>query len=100
VSRVEAPAPPPTAATGASHLTLSQRNVLIALCRPMVQSDAAMPATNQEVAAETFLSVHSVSAHMQDLTERFGLGHLPEDEMRARLVAVVLRLGLLSPDDF
>ncbi len=98
--RVEPPEPRSAGATGASHLTGSQRRVLIALCRPMVQSGSAMPATNQEIAAEVSLSAHSVAAHMQDLTERFGLGHLPEDEKRTRLVAVVLRLGLLSPDDF
>jgi hypothetical protein len=83
-----------------ARLTDSQSKVLIALCRPMVQSDSAMPASNQEIAAEVVLSVHAVAAHMHDLAERFGLSHLPEDEKRTRLVAVVLRVGLLSPADF
>jgi predicted component of type VI protein secretion system len=83
-----------------ARLTASQLGVLVALCRPMVESDAAAPATNQEIAAEVSLSVHAVAAHMHDLTERFGLSHLPEDEKRTRLVAVVLRVGLLAPADF
>lgn len=83
-----------------AQLTDSQRRVLIALCRPMVQTDSATPATNQEIAAEVLLSVHAVAAHMHDLAERLGLSHLPEDEKRTRLVAVVLRVGLLTAADF
>jgi pSer/pThr/pTyr-binding forkhead associated (FHA) protein len=93
-------AEPAAPATGAAHLTESQRKVLVALCRPMVQSDSGTPASNQEIAGEVYLSVHAVSSHMHDLADRFGLAHLPEDEKRARLVAVVLRVGLIRPEDF
>jgi pSer/pThr/pTyr-binding forkhead associated (FHA) protein len=83
-------------------LTLSpmQRRVLIALCRPVHDSESATPATNREIAEEVFLSVDAVKAHLRVLFERFGLGDLPQNEKRARLVASVLVSGMLSPREF
>lgn len=83
-------------------LTLSpmQRRVLIALCRPVHDSESATPATNREIAAEVFLSVDAVKAHLRVLFERFGLSDLPQNEKRARLVASVLVSGVLSPREF
>ena len=83
-------------------LTLSpmQRRILIALCRPVRDSESATPATNREIAAEVFLSIDAVKAHLRVLFDRFGLGELPQNEKRARLVASVLVSGLLSPREF
>jgi pSer/pThr/pTyr-binding forkhead associated (FHA) protein len=85
-----------------SQLRLSemQRKVLIALCRPIVESSSATPATNPQIAAEVFLSVDAVKAHLRILFDRLSLGDLPQNEKRTRLVSVVLNEGLLAPRDF
>jgi hypothetical protein len=89
-------------AAGAPAVPLSdtQRKVLIALCRPVVESSSATPATNPQIAAEVFLSVDAVKAHLRLLFERFGLGDLPQNEKRGRLVAIVLGQGILARHDF
>ena len=81
-------------------LTEKERKLLIALCRPIVESNSTTPATNPQIAAEVYLSVDSVKAHMHDLFERFGLADLPQNEKRQRLVAIVLGDGLLGRHDF
>jgi DNA-binding CsgD family transcriptional regulator len=85
---------------GTVPLTDTQRKLLIALCRPIVESSSATPATNPQIAAEVYLSVDAVKAHMRHLFDRFGLGELPQNEKRTRLVAIVLSSGLLAPHDF
>ncbi len=89
------------------HLTEMQRKILIGLCRPMIASASATlasasatPATNPQIAAELFLSVDAVKAHLRILFERFGLGELPQNEKRSRLVSIVLSSGVLAPHDF
>jgi hypothetical protein len=82
------------------HVSEMQRRVLIALCRPMIASAAATPATNPQIAADVFLSVDAVKAHLRILFERFGLGELPQNEKRSRLVSIVLSSGVLAPHDF
>jgi hypothetical protein len=81
-------------------LTEKERKLLIALCRPIVESNSTTPATNPQISAEVFLSVDSVKAQMHDLFARFGLADLPQNEKRQRLVAVVLGDGLLARHDF
>jgi hypothetical protein len=81
-------------------LTERERKLLIALCRPIVVSNSTTPATNPQIAAEVFLSVDSVKAQMHDLFARFGLGDLPQNEKRQRLVTIVLGDGLLARHDF
>jgi hypothetical protein len=81
-------------------LTETQRKILIALCRPLVESSTATPATNPQIAAEVYLSVDAVKAHLRVLFERFGLGDLPQNEKRSRLVAIVLGSALLPAHDF
>jgi len=77
-----------------------QRKVLIALCRPVVESSSATPATNPQIAAEVFLSVDAVKAHLRLLFERFGLSDLPQNEKRGKLVSTALSSGVLAPHDF
>ena len=81
-------------------LTETERKLLIALCRPMVQSGSVMPATNPQIAAEVHMSVDAVKGHMRDLFERFGLGDLPQNEKRVQLAGLVRVSGLLAPHDF
>ena len=81
-------------------LSPMQRRVLIALCRPIHDSASATAATNRQIAAEVFLSVDAVKAHLRVLFERFGLSDLPQNEKRARLVASALVSGVLSPREF
>ncbi len=85
---------------GAIPLSETQRKVLIALCRPVEESSTAIPATNPQIAAEVFLSVDAVKAHLRILFERFGLGELPQNEKRSRLVSLVLSSGVLARHDF
>ncbi|MBV9605414.1 MAG: FHA domain-containing protein [Solirubrobacterales bacterium] len=81
-------------------LSPMQRKVLIALCRPVHESAAAIPATNRQIAEDVFLTVDAVKAHLRVLFERYGLSQLPQNEKRARLVASVLDAGVLAPRDF
>jgi FHA domain len=84
----------------AVQITETHRKVLIALCRPIVDESSAIPATNPQIAAEVYLSVDAVKAHLRTLFDRFGLGELPQNEKRSRLVSIVLGSGVLAPHDF
>jgi pSer/pThr/pTyr-binding forkhead associated (FHA) protein len=68
-------------------LTPAQRRVLVALCRPLAQPGYAAPASNQQIAAELFLSVDTVKGTLTQLFERFGVEHLPQNAKRATLAA-------------
>jgi len=81
-------------------LSPMQRKVLIALVRPVHETASATPATNRQIAEEVFLTVDAVKAHLRVLFERYGLSELPQNEKRARLVAMVLDAGVLLPRDF
>lgn len=101
------PAPPRsdstlTAADAAPSVPLPpmQRKVLIALCRPVHDHQSPIPATNRQIAQEVFLTVDAVKAHLRVLFERYGLGDVPQNEKRARLVAYALASGDLTPRDF
>jgi DNA-binding NarL/FixJ family response regulator len=94
-STARAPGTPSTV-----QLTETQRRVLIALARPIVEETSATPATNPQIAAEVFLSVDAVKAHLRTLFERFDLTELPQNEKRSRLVSIVLGSGVLARHDF
>jgi len=95
VSTARAPTSP-----GAMPVTQMQRKVLIALCRPVVESSSSTPATNPQIAAEVFLSVDAVKRHLRLLFDRFGLEELPQNEKRTRLVSIVRGSGVIAPHDF
>ena len=59
-------------------LTDTQRRVLIALCRPFREGDSfASAASNQQIAAELFLSIDTVKMHLRTLfAQLFGLSEL------------------------
>jgi pSer/pThr/pTyr-binding forkhead associated (FHA) protein len=81
-------------------LTEAQRRVLIALCRPFREgSQYATPATNQQIAEEVFLSLDAVKGHLRVLFDKFGIGDLPQNQKRVRLIELALRNGVISVRD-
>ena len=78
-------------------LSETQRKILIALCRPFRDgSQYATPATNQQVADEVYLSLDAVKGHLRVLFDKFGIGDLPQNQKRVRLVELALRNGVIS----
>ena len=78
----------------------AQRRVLIALCRPFKEPGPfTTPATNQEIAAELFLSVEAVKTHLRALFAKFGVEDLPQNQKRARLIERAFQTGLVSERD-
>ncbi|MGZ4280072.1 MAG: FHA domain-containing protein [Solirubrobacteraceae bacterium] len=85
----------------AAKLSEQQRKVLIALCRPLrAGAPFATPPSNQEIAAELYLSVPTVKLHLRTLFEKFGVADLPQNTKRLALVGRALQSGLLSDHDF
>jgi hypothetical protein len=80
-------------------LTDTQRRVLIALCRPYRDGRYGVPATNQEIATELFLSVDAVKMHLRTLFTKFELGALPQNQKRATLAERALQFGFVSRHD-
>jgi pSer/pThr/pTyr-binding forkhead associated (FHA) protein len=75
----------------------AQRRVLSALCRPFRESVAFVtPPSNEQIAAELFLSVDAVKKHLRTLFEKFGVAHLPQNEKRARLVERAFAGGFVA----
>jgi pSer/pThr/pTyr-binding forkhead associated (FHA) protein len=93
-STVKAPA------VRSAKLSDTQRRVLIALCRPYLgDSSFALPATNQDIAAELSLSVDAVKAHLRVLFEKFGIEHLAQNQKRGRLVELAFHTGAITERD-
>jgi pSer/pThr/pTyr-binding forkhead associated (FHA) protein len=87
-------------ALGSSAVSDAQRRVLVALCRPFLASTAFVtPPTNQDIAAELFLSVEAVKTHLRLLYGKFGIEDLPQNQKRTRLVEMALVSGLVSKRD-
>lgn len=81
----------------AAHLSPAQRRVLVALARPYAnEGDFATPATNQQIAAELFLSIDAVKTHLRALGATFGVQGLPQNKKRARLVERALSSGVIT----
>jgi pSer/pThr/pTyr-binding forkhead associated (FHA) protein len=84
----------------ASSVSETQKRVLVALCRPFGEgSEFATPATNKRIAAEVFLSVDAVKAHLRALFRRFGIAELPQNQKRVRLAELAMRAGVVAPRD-
>jgi pSer/pThr/pTyr-binding forkhead associated (FHA) protein len=84
------------AGEGTPALTPAQRSVLVALVRPYGAGDLATPATNGEIAAELYLSVDAVKAHLRSLFALFGLESLPQNQKRSVLALRALQDGVVS----
>jgi DNA-binding NarL/FixJ family response regulator len=83
-------------ATSQVRLTETQRRVLLALCRPFRDGNITTPATNQQIAAEVYLSVDAVKMHLRTLFGKFALADLPQNQKRVRLAEVALQDGIVS----
>jgi pSer/pThr/pTyr-binding forkhead associated (FHA) protein len=78
-------------------LSDAQRRVLVALCRPFRESVAFVtPPSNEQIAAELYLSVDAVKKHLRALFDKFGVAHLPQNEKRARLVERAFAGGFVA----
>ena len=87
--------------TGVAQVSDAQRRVLVALCRPLWGHDGfATPASNQQVAAELFISVDSVKTHLKALFAKFGLEDLPQNAKRTQLAERAMRTGVVGPRDY
>ncbi|WP_405488239.1 FHA domain-containing protein [Nocardia sp. NBC_00511] len=82
-------------------LTETQRSVLIALCRPLRPGNDAFasPASNQQIAAELFLSVDAIKTHLRALFAKFGVEDLPQNQKRVKLANLALQTGIISERD-
>jgi pSer/pThr/pTyr-binding forkhead associated (FHA) protein len=80
-------------------LTRRERDVLVALCRPLLGSESfAQPASNQEIARELTVSEAGVKFHLANLYDKFAIG--PDDgSKRARLANEALRRGVVTRSD-
>jgi pSer/pThr/pTyr-binding forkhead associated (FHA) protein len=81
-------------------LNETQRAVLIALARPFKDSSGfATPATNKQIAADLVMSVDGVKSALRALFQKFGLGDIPQNQKRLRLVERAFQLGAIAEDD-
>lgn len=80
----------------APELTAAQRRLLIALARPFKHGGIATPASNRQIGEELHLSVDAVKAQLRALYAQLGIGELPQQQKRQRLVAVALERGLVT----
>ncbi len=79
-------------------LSVRQREVLTALCRPLLAGDPfSAPASNRQIAEELFLSIPAVKLHLRALFDKFGVGDLPQNEKRLALVGRARASGVI-PD--
>ncbi|HEY1713525.1 MAG TPA: FHA domain-containing protein [Solirubrobacteraceae bacterium] len=78
-------------------LSVRQREVLTALCRPLMGSNPfAAPASNRQIAEELFLSVPAVKLHLRALFDKFGVEELPQNEKRLALVGRARASGVVT----
>jgi pSer/pThr/pTyr-binding forkhead associated (FHA) protein len=91
-SKTEAEVAPPT-------LTSRERDVLVALCRPLLARDMfTEPASTRAIADELVITQAAVKQHLVNIYDKFGIG--AEDEhRRARLANEALRRGAISLAD-
>jgi DNA-binding NarL/FixJ family response regulator len=77
-------------------LTTRERDVLIALCRPLLARDLfTEPASTRTIADELVITQAAVKQHLANLYEKFGIA--PADERRrAALANEALRRGAVS----
>ena len=80
----------------APKLSPTQLRVLEALCRPYSESEFAVPASNQAIGEELFLSSDAVKAHLRALIAVFGLETQPSSQQRTALAKRAMELGVAN----
>ncbi len=87
------------AAAGAPTLTRRERDVLVALCRPVFSGDVfTEPASIKDMAAALFVSEAAVKQHLLNLYDKFGL-YDGGERRRVRLANDAIRRGAVSLAD-
>jgi hypothetical protein len=83
------PEPPPS-------VTPRERDVLVALCRPMLSGEVfTEPASIRDVARELVITEAAVKQHLVRLYDKFGI-HDPTERRRVRLANEALRRSVVS----
>ncbi|HEX9831465.1 MAG TPA: FHA domain-containing protein [Mycobacterium sp.] len=81
-------------------LTDAQLRVLVSLCRPCRGgSPYAVPASNQQIADELYVSTETVKTHLRALFAKFGLDDNTMHNKRARLVERAMLSGVVTDRD-
>ncbi len=84
---------------GAPTLTPRERDVLVALCRPLLSGDVfTEPASIREVADTLVVSVAAVKKHLANLYDKFGV-YGEEGNRRVRLANQAVRRGAVTVSD-
>jgi pSer/pThr/pTyr-binding forkhead associated (FHA) protein len=77
-------------------LTTRERDVLIALCKPLLERDMfTEPASTRAIAEELVITQAAVKQHLANLFDKFGIP-AGDSHRRARLANDVLRRGAVS----
>ena len=94
--------PPAASSSAVAGVTVAQRRVLVALCRPLVEATdgAGVPPSNPEIAAALTVSVEAVRTHLKSLFRIFDVPELPQNRKRAELARRALASGVVLPHDF
>lgn len=91
-AQTEAEAAPPS-------LTARERDVLVALCRPLLARDMfTEPASTRTIADELVITQAAVKQHLANLFDKFGVS-ADESNRRVRLANDALRRGGVSIND-
>jgi pSer/pThr/pTyr-binding forkhead associated (FHA) protein len=81
---------------GPPSLTTRERDVLLALCRPLLDRDIfTEPASTRAIADELVITQAAVKQHLANLYEKFGVAS-GDSHRRARLANEALRRGAVS----
>jgi hypothetical protein len=81
------------------NITPAQRRVLVALCRPYLQTGSLSAPSNAEIAAQLFLSVDSIKTHIKALFNAFGLERSASRFKRSQLIEQAVRTAIITPRD-
>jgi pSer/pThr/pTyr-binding forkhead associated (FHA) protein len=80
-------------------LTVRERDVLVALCRPLLARDMfTEPASTRAIADELVITQAAVKQHLANLFDKFGVS-AGESNRRVRLANDALRRGAVSISD-
>jgi len=84
------------AESGPPSLTTRERDVLIALCRPLLDRDMfTEPSSTRTIAEELVITQAAVKQHLVNLYEKFGVA-ADDSHRRARLANEAIRRGAVS----